>query len=58
MIVTPHLLIYFIIIPYFYNILMFIKLFHLFDFHRSIPSYTEINILILQKNKLRLKEFK
>ena len=47
MIVTQHLLIHFIITPYFYNILMFIEHFHLVDFHKSILSYTEINILIL-----------
>lgn len=46
MIVTQHLLIYFIITPYFYNTLVFIKHFYLFDFHKSILSYAEINILI------------
>lgn len=33
--------------PYFYNILMFIKHFPLFDFHKSIPSYPVINTLLL-----------
>lgn len=45
--VTQHLLICFIITPYFYNILMFIKHFPLFDFHKSILSCSEINTLIL-----------
>ena len=47
MIVTQHLLIYLIITPYFYNILMFIEHFPLFDFHKSILSYPVINTLIL-----------
>lgn len=47
MIIIQHLLIYFIITPYSHNIWMFIKHFHLFDFHKSILSYAEINILIL-----------
>lgn len=47
MIVIQHLVIYFIVTPYFYKILMFVKHFHLFDFHKNILSYTEINILIL-----------
>lgn len=47
MIVIQHLLIYFIITPIFLYIWMFIKHFHLFDFHNSILSYAEINILIL-----------
>lgn len=58
MIVTLHLLIYFIITPYFYNILMFTQPFRFFDFHKSILSYAEINILILKMNELGLKEFK
>lgn len=57
-IVVQHLLIYFIITPYFYNILKFIKHVYLFDFHKSILSYVEIDILILLMNELRRKEFK
>lgn len=42
MIVIQHLLIYFIITPYFCNILVFIKHISLFDFHKSILSHIEI----------------